>query len=325
MKLSKYHFYAIGVVWAVWLAYMFWADKFYLFIDNWFASATMVFGSFIAGATAEGGGAVAFPFFTLLYHIPPAIARNFSLAIQSVGMTSAAFIIYKLKIPIEKKVILFVSLGGIAGIIFGSIFVAPFIPPKPTKLFFVSLWLAFGYALYLANKNKDREIYNGIINFKNKDKYKLCLIGILGGVISSIFGNGIDIFTFSFLTLYYKISEKVATPTSVILMAINTVIGFLLHLFILRDFQEAAFNYWLVAIPVVVIFAPLGAIFISNKSRKFIADLLIMIIIIQFIGAFIILKPDVSLMIFSLIVFSIGSILFWRTSLSKKYINKLSQ
>lgn len=159
MKLSKYHLYTIGAVWVVWLSYMFWADKFYLFIDNWFASATMVFGSFIAGATAEGGGAIAFPVFTLLYHIPPAIARNFSLAIQSIGMTSASFIIYKLKIPIEKKVILFVSSGGLIGIILGSIFIAPFIPPKPTKLFFVSLWLAFGYALLLINKKREREIY----------------------------------------------------------------------------------------------------------------------------------------------------------------------
>ncbi|MFM8770959.1 MAG: sulfite exporter TauE/SafE family protein, partial [Candidatus Kapaibacterium sp.] len=35
----------------------------------WPAALTMVFGSFIAGASAEGGGAIAFPVFTLLLKI----------------------------------------------------------------------------------------------------------------------------------------------------------------------------------------------------------------------------------------------------------------
>ena len=33
----------------------------------------MGFGSFIAGATTEGGGAVAFPVLTLLFEIPPEV------------------------------------------------------------------------------------------------------------------------------------------------------------------------------------------------------------------------------------------------------------
>jgi uncharacterized membrane protein YfcA len=321
MKLSKYHFYLAAIVWCVWLSYMFWMGKFYLFIDNWFVSVIMVFGSFVAGATSEGSGAITFPILTLLFNIHPFIARNFSLAIQSIGMTSASFIIYKLRIPVEKKAILFASLGGVVGIVFGSFFVAPFIPPKMAKIFFVSLWLAFGFALLLINKKKEREIYKTIHNFKNKDKIKLCLIGIMGGIFSSIFGTGICIITFSFLTLYYKISEKVATPTSVVLMAINAVAGFLLHVFILRDFQSVAFNYWIVAIPVVVIFAPLGAMYINNRSRGFIANFLITTIVIEFIGAFIILRPNFSLIIFSLIIFGLGSLLFWRISLANNYIN----
>jgi len=39
----------------------------------------------ILGMTSEGGGAVAFPVMTLALQIPPAIARDFSLMIQSCG------------------------------------------------------------------------------------------------------------------------------------------------------------------------------------------------------------------------------------------------
>jgi hypothetical protein len=45
-------------------------------------------------------------------------------------------------------------------------------------------------------------------------------------LFSSIAGSGLDICSFAFLTLLFRISEKTATPTSVILMAINTVVGF---------------------------------------------------------------------------------------------------
>ena len=38
--------------------------------------------------TSEGGGAVAFPVMTLALGIPPAVARDFSLMIQSCGMTA---------------------------------------------------------------------------------------------------------------------------------------------------------------------------------------------------------------------------------------------
>ncbi len=46
---------------------------------------TMAFGSFIGGATAEGGGAVAFPVMTLVLHLSPAVARDFSFMIQCCG------------------------------------------------------------------------------------------------------------------------------------------------------------------------------------------------------------------------------------------------
>ena len=58
--------------------------------ENYFMSLTMCLGSFIAGATSEGGGAIAYPVMTLgPWKIAPLIARDFSLMIQSVGMIAA--------------------------------------------------------------------------------------------------------------------------------------------------------------------------------------------------------------------------------------------
>ena len=74
-------------------------------------SITMIFGAMVAGMTSEGGGAVAFPVMTLALHISPAVARDFSLGIQSCGMSAAAFTIFWMKLKLEKHSLLFCSIG----------------------------------------------------------------------------------------------------------------------------------------------------------------------------------------------------------------------
>ncbi|PIO58374.1 hypothetical protein TELCIR_20193, partial [Teladorsagia circumcincta] len=56
---------------------------FSLLSTRWQMPAIMVLGSTVAGMTAEGGGAIAFPFMTLCLQIDPVSARDFSLMIQS--------------------------------------------------------------------------------------------------------------------------------------------------------------------------------------------------------------------------------------------------
>ena len=50
--------------------------------------------------------------------------------------------------------------------------------------------------------------------------------GFAGGIFTSVSGSGLDICSFSILTLLFRVTEKTATPTSVILMAGNTLVGF---------------------------------------------------------------------------------------------------
>ncbi len=63
----------------------------------------------------------------------------------------------------------------------------------------------------------------------NENKHLSCFQTthfLFTGLCSSFAGSGVDICSFSVLTLLFRISEKVATPTSVVLMAVNTAIGF---------------------------------------------------------------------------------------------------
>ncbi len=260
--------------------------------SRWPASLTMVIGSFIAGSSPEGSAAISYPVFTLLLNIPPAVARNFSFAIQSIGMTSASLLILGLRVKVDWNYICYVTIGGVFGLLLGTYYVVPLISPVVAKLFFVSLWLSFGITLWRENSRLERNVCESIDPFRSGDKARLLLFGLIGGVISSIFGTGINIFTFCLVTIYYRLSEKVATPSSVIIMTIETLLGFFLHAQVLRDFSQESFQLWLACIPVVVFFAPLGAFMITKLPRHAIARLLYGILFVQFIGAIVVIRPS---------------------------------
>ncbi|NEQ08031.1 MAG: sulfite exporter TauE/SafE family protein [Moorea sp. SIO4E2] len=300
----------MAAIFTVWLTYMVHTNQWDLFIQNWFMSVTMMFASFIAGATAEGGGAVAFPIMTLIFQIEPEVARNFSLAIQSIGMTSATYLILTRKIPIQKNYLLLCSWGGVGGVILGSYYIAPLISPPYAKMFFVSLWLSFGIALFYLNMNRSRSVVEKLPPLSSGERKLFIFLGFLGGIVVSIVGSGIDILTFSVVTIRYRLSEKVATPTSVCLMAGNSIVGFVWHLFFLHDFGIQEFHYWLVGIPVVILGAPLGAYFISNRSRNFITNVLYFILLAQFIGSLLVIQPTGGLAWFTLSILIGGLIVF---------------
>ncbi|MCG8310186.1 MAG: sulfite exporter TauE/SafE family protein [Cytophagales bacterium] len=309
----------IMIIPVIWLLYASANDIWYVFLDNWFMSVTMVFGSFIAGASSEGGGAVAFPVMTLIFNIPPDIARNFGLAIQSIGMTAASYLILIKGIKVEYKYLWFVSLGGIFGMVLGSLYIAPLVPAAYAKMLFVSFWLSFGVVLFYVNEIYRRKTIDELPQFNWPERLVIIFIGIIGGSISSLLGSGLDIFSFSYVTMRYHLSEKVATPTSVIVMAFNSIVGFFLHAVIIKDFGQAELNYWLVCIPVVVIGAPVGAYFINRRTRGFIARFLYLVILVQFVGALFIIKPGEALLYFSIAAFAFGMIVFFGFAwLSKK-------
>lgn len=300
--------YAAGalVLWAILLVS---SGAYNAVLAAWPAAVTMIFGSFIGGASAEGGGAVAFPVFTLLLKIPPPSARNFSFAIQSFGMASASMLILGRRIPIETRAVYYPAVGGIVGLVLGTYWVVPLINPVWTKLFFVSLWAAFGVGLWRANARSHRVVATSLPDvLRRSDLAVLLFAGFAGGVVTSIFGNGIDLLTFCTLTLWYGIDERVATPTSVVLMSVITLCGTILHAGILQDFGPVEYHAWLAAAPVVLIFGPIGAFVISKWNRLSIARLLYAIMVVQLVGAIYVLGPTIEHLMFSAVVLVMGSV-----------------
>lgn len=315
----------ITVVWTGWLIAMASGDRWHLFAAGWPITITMVFGSLIAGSTSVGGGAVAFPVMTLLLGASPETARDFALMIQTVGMNGAAFLIFFLRVPVERRAILYGTVGGAIGVMTGLSHVH--VPPDYAKLLFMSIWMAFALALYCVNRYRDREVQRSIAGFRPRHALLLVVTGVVGGLVSSIIGTGLDICAFSLLVLWLRIDEKVATPTAVVLMAWNSTLGFLFkQTFLPGGMDPAAIAWWWVAIPVVVVGAPVGAWFIRTRSRHCVAGILYVAIIAQFLWAVYVLKvyQQPRLAAFCLTVIACGVVLFqFMARLGRRYLRWL--
>lgn len=298
------------IIFTAWLVYMFFASQWHLFLTHWMMALVMAGGSFIAGASPESGGAFAFPVMTLFYDIQPDAIRNFSFAVQSIGMTAASFFIFRKKIPVDKKYLYFSITGGTAGVIIGTLFLNDKWSPEYLKMLFFSFWLSFGFVLFYLNHIKKRDVKENLPALDRPQKSILILVGAIGGALTSVLGSGIDIFTFSYVTMRYNLSEKVATPTSVIIMASNSIVGFLMRFFIHNDIGSREFQMLTACIPVVIFGAPLGVYFVNKIKRTQIANFLYIILLAQFIIAWTLINPRGELLTFSIIVFISGIIIF---------------
>ena len=278
----------------------------------------MVFGSFIAGATSEGGGAVAFPVFTKVLHIAPRDAKIFSLAIQSVGMTAATLTIIAMRIAVEWRWIRWASLGGVFGVVFSSLLLAPMLQAALLKMLFSAMIVSFALTLSILNWQERR--YNPSMPvFGRREKGIMLLTGFIGGCMTGLVGNGIDIICFSVMVLLFRLSEKVSTPTSVILMAVNALAGFFLHLWVIGGFTEQVEHYWLAAVPVVVVGAPLGAYCCTKINSKAIAWILIALIALELISSLCLIPLTARIAGVSLAVFAAFSLVYYRMSRSLLY------
>ncbi len=307
----------VALVWSAWLAYSF-PQTFSILRENWPISLTMVFGSFIAGATSEGGGAVAFPVFTKVLHIAPVDAKIFSLAIQSVGMTAATLTIAVMRVAIAWRVVVWASLGGLFGVVFSSLLLAPVLQPAMLKMLFTAMIVSFAVTLSILAWRK-RSYNPDLPVFGWRERAIMAATGFIGGGMTGLVGNGIDIICFSVMVLLFRLSEKVSTPTSVVLMALNALAGFVLHLSVLGGFTEKVQEYWLAAVPVVVVGAPLGAYCCTKLNNKTIAGILILLIVVELVSSLWLIPLTDKIAGASLAVFIVFSFVYYLMSRSAQY------
>ena len=270
--------------------------------DNIVATPTMMVGSFVAGSTPQGGGAVAFPVFTKGLGVPSEVARTFSLAIQSIGMVAASVAILIRRRAISVPAVLWSLPASLIGLFVGLYFFSdrntPFwtslLPGPYVKVLFTLLVLAMAFVVYLGSRVPVREVRTSIDPLGRRQIAFLVVGALLGGLASSQVGSGADVLFFMVVVVMLGLEPGIGVPSSVLVMATVSVVGFTylgliqghMDVTVVNDmvtrvgdavianpeaFPAARYDLlglWLAAVPVVCWGAPLGSAFAARITSR---------------------------------------------------------
>lgn len=153
--------------------------------------------------------------------------------IQSIGMIMASILIVARGVRVLPHVIGWVSGGGVLGMVMGTFVLV--IPDPFPKILFTLGATSFAVAMVISRwvlkwtPRKDLALWNG------RTRLIFLVVGIFGGIFAAHTGSGADMLTFIVLTLAFGVDEKVSVPTTVIIMALNSLVGFFLHGAVMQD------------------------------------------------------------------------------------------
>ena len=259
-------------------------------LEQWPMALVMIGGSLVAGSTPMGGGTVAFPALVLGFQESPAMARDFGLAIQSVGMTSALlFILLVRRIPVESRLLMWGSVGATAGLTFGTFALAGWVPAAFVKLLFATLWITFGVWLVAGTA---RERSNGPRSTGGAEVVPIGIAtGFVGGAVMSLIGVGPEMAIYAALVLRFGWPAKAAVPTAVCATALMAPVGLLLRA-ATAGIDPAVYPVWLAATPIVIFGAPAGAYIAARMPRVLLLRIIGALCLLQFIATVVNVQPS---------------------------------
>lgn len=296
-------FYALTLI----LYFAFFGPQFInsLSFPEWLIAPIMAFGSFVAGSTFLGGGSVAFPSLTKILVVEPILAKTFSLAIQSVGMTSASlYIISRVKYVSWNFIGVFV-ISTIPGLALSLKYLQHHIPSTDLRIGFTLFIFCF-LCIYLWSLKLD-------LKGKSKPKFQeasewvvVILSGFIGGVISGLIGSGADLVAFAVLSLYFRSNIKLATQTSVIVMASTSLIGISLQSVTSNQISNEVLALWYIAAPVVLIGAPIGAMFCRRVKPENLRVFILSIIVLEILTTLILVPIQTNRIIYYVLTIGVS-------------------
>ena len=263
----------------IWLVLVTAPDEWRVALAHWPMALVMIAGSLVAGSTPMGGGTVSFPALVLGFHRTPLMARDFGMAIQATGMTSALLFIVMRGIRVDRRMLTWSWVGAVIGLVFGTFALAGRVPADWVKLLFTTLWMTFG-AWLVSSAEREPPGSPSAENGHNVAPIGLAA-GAVGGAVMSLIGVGPEMLVYATLVLRYHWKPKAAVPTAVCATALAAPVGFLLRLMTV-GIDPGVFPEWLAATPIVIFGAPLGAYIGARLPRKVLLRIIGALVLVQF-------------------------------------------
>jgi len=349
---------------AIWLVFVTVASHWGRVLDNWASAIIMVFGSIVGGGTPQGGGAVAFPLFTKALNVDTSVARSFSLSIQAIGMTIAMVWIIVTRRAAAWRAIAVATPVAIVFFVLTVVLLGrydePFwpsrLPGAYVKVTFTLLLAAMAIVVYLGYRVQILERIEILSLSSGRLIAAIAIAAAFGGVASALTGSGADVIVYLAIVVIIGISPRVGVPTTVVVMALVSVVGFVLFGLIagqldvvltdglvtevggraVSDSDGVAvyangpglearrfdlYGMWLAAVPIVAFGAPLGSWVSSRATDRQIVRFVIGLAILETVSTVLFLdgllfEPDPALIAYAVIG---GVVVFGTLWLLRRY------
>lgn len=184
------------------------------------------------GLIGGGGSILTVPVLVYLFAISPTIAISYSLFIVGLASLVGAFNYYRKGLVNFKTVLLFGS-SSITTVFITRKFVIPFLPDVFFKLGSVeitqSLFVMVVFAILMLAASismiRSRKV---VVQNETKEKpWMLVMYGVLIGLVTGFLGAGGGFLLIPALVIFMKLPMKEAIGTSLLIIALNSLIGFL--------------------------------------------------------------------------------------------------
>jgi uncharacterized membrane protein YfcA len=260
---------------------------------EWIGYVASILIGISLGLIGSGGSILTVPVLVYLFHVDPLLATTYSLCV--VGFSSIAGVISRLKQGlVDIKTILVFGGPSVMGVFISRKFILPGIPSLLhfgnnvlTKssfimLFFASLMLVSALSMILGKNKKEEE---GVLPVYG---LTLMLVGLAEGMLTGIVGAGGGFLIIPALVLLGKLPMKKAIASSIFIISIKSMVGFL------GDLNHTTIDWKFLSI--IILLATLGIItgnFLNKKMdgaklKKgfgwFVLAMSLVIFIEQFIG-----------------------------------------
>ncbi|MFV8782310.1 sulfite exporter TauE/SafE family protein [Microbulbifer sp. SA54] len=272
----------LAAFYVLWGLFVFGQGLWGVVCEHWPMALSMAIGSYAAGSTPMGGGTVGFPVLVLLFDMPASLGRDFSFAVQSIGMVSASIFIFCRRQVLAWSMLRGALLGSLVATPLGILFFAPIIPGLWVKLAFAVIWGSFGVLHLYRLREITAHDHVGDPECPLDYRVGLLLGAVAGFSVVSVTGVGIDMVVYAALVLLSRVDLKVAIPTSVVIMAFSSVVGVIVKS-LSGDWQPGVFGNWLAAAPVVALGAPLGVFVVSLIGRTLTLLVVALLCVVQFV------------------------------------------
>ncbi len=184
----------------------------------------------ILGFVGAGGSMVAVPILIYIFEFTPIQATTASLVIVFAGALSGVISKFKEKAVLIRDGLVIWSLGLLTN--FGGAYLLPTLSEKLVLTGFAIVLITAGISMLAPQPRAKSE--------KRMSAPALIFLSLLIGAITGLFGIGGGFIAIPILILFYNVSPAKAAGTSLFIITVNTVTGFVAHF---RHWTEVEWTY----------------------------------------------------------------------------------